>query len=237
MDKYYVYGHYKTGESDIPFYIGKGNGRRAYEKTRQNKHWHSIVDKYGYVVKILAEGLSQEESFWLETQLIGMFGRHDLGNGPLVNHTDGGEGISGYTFSEDSKNKMSSVRKDKSYDEIYGPEKADEIKQKQSISWSSNKHYIFSTGNIPWNAGTKKIVLKKTKEEISENCRKSKTSNKNPRFDHKIYHFVHKDGREDMLTRYSLAEKYPEEKLFTSGLGNILTGKTITYKGWSILKT
>jgi hypothetical protein len=93
MDKYYVYGHYKTGEPNIPFYIGKGYGRRAYDKNH-TRHWHNVVNKHGYEIRFLAEGLSETDAFWLEKQLIGMFGRADLGRGPLVNMTDGGEGAS-----------------------------------------------------------------------------------------------------------------------------------------------
>ena len=97
MNKFYVYAHYKTGEKDIPFYIGKGFGERAYKKSGKdrNKWWHNIVNKHGREVRLLAENLSENDAFWLETHLIGMFGRADLGNGPLVNLTNGGEGNSG----------------------------------------------------------------------------------------------------------------------------------------------
>jgi hypothetical protein len=167
MDKYYVYGHYKTGESDIPFYIGKGNGRRAYEKTRQNKHWHSIVDKYGYVVKILAEGLSQEESFWLETQLIGMFGRHDLGNGPLVNHTDGGDGGSGHKYvpSEEVKQRTSRTMKNAPHTDEHNKNVSKALMGKHlgRTPWNKGK----KTGKPSWNKGIPQSVSAKEKNRAA----------------------------------------------------------------------
>jgi hypothetical protein len=92
MYKFYVHAHYKKGEPDIPFYIGKGQRRRAYSKNKRTAEWRAVVEECGYDVRILAEHLSQKDSLWLESYLIGMFGRADLGKGPLVNRTDGGQG-------------------------------------------------------------------------------------------------------------------------------------------------
>jgi hypothetical protein len=119
MNDYYVYGHYKIGEDNIPFYIGFGRGRRAKSKEKRNKHWHSVVDKYGYQVKLLCEQITKNEAKQLEVQLIGMFGRSDIGKGPLVNKTNGGDSSNGKKFekghvtwnkgiplAEDAKRKM-----------------------------------------------------------------------------------------------------------------------------------
>lgn len=95
LNIFYVYAHYKNGEQDIPFYIGKGHSSRAFLSFARNKWWNNIANKYGYHVKILANNLFESEAFWLETQLIGMFGRSDIGKGPLVNMTNGGEGPKG----------------------------------------------------------------------------------------------------------------------------------------------
>jgi hypothetical protein len=104
---FYIYAHYKTGEPDVPFYIGKGSGDRAYEKYDRRPHWKNVVAKYGYEVRILHDGLTEEEAFWIETKLIGMWGRADLGKGPLVNHTNGGEGASGQIQTEETKKQKS----------------------------------------------------------------------------------------------------------------------------------
>ena len=114
---HYVYAHYKKGEANIPFYIGKGIGKRAREKFRRSKHWKAVVKKYGYDIRILYENLSEEDAFWIETKLIGMFGRSDKGLGPLVNHTDGGDGSSGAVRSEKSKKQTSEKMKGRKYAE------------------------------------------------------------------------------------------------------------------------
>ena len=97
-NRYYVYAHYKTGEENIPFYIGFGSGNRYKTKSKRNPHWHSIVKKYGFYSKILANELIKADAKALEIQLIGMFGRSDLGKGPLVNKTDGGDQSNGKKF-------------------------------------------------------------------------------------------------------------------------------------------
>lgn len=111
MEKeYYVYLHIKE-TTDEPFYVGKGKGYRATRKAYRTEHWNNIVSKHGYDVIMLEENLTEEESFELEIYWIKRIGRRDLGLGPLINYSDGGEGTSGYKHSEESKKKMSDSRR------------------------------------------------------------------------------------------------------------------------------
>ena len=126
-NKYYVYAHYKTGEPDIPFYIGKGHKKRAWSKNNRNTWWKNIVAKHGFEVRLLAEHISEEDAIYLEIQLIGMFGRADLGKGPLVNMTDGGDGTSG----------VISARKGKA-----GKKHTEEWKRAKSIAMKGNQHLL-----------------------------------------------------------------------------------------------
>ena len=105
----YVYKHSRLDTKEV-FYIGIGsseNYKRAYSKDSRNKFWHSIVNKCGYAVDILLTDLNWEEACDIEKYLISSIGRRDLGNGVLVNMTDGGDGVFGFKFNEESIKKMS----------------------------------------------------------------------------------------------------------------------------------
>ena len=98
---YYTYGHYKADSKQL-FYIGKGKGRRAHEKDSRSDYWRNIVNKYGYTVEIFAEWESEQDAFIHEKFLIECF--QDLTD--LCNLTDGGDGCSGYVWTEEQKAKL-----------------------------------------------------------------------------------------------------------------------------------
>ena len=105
-NKFYIYAHINPLKNEI-FYIGKGHGKRAFNKNSRSKFWKDTVKKYGYIVDILEEGLTEEEAFEREIFYIQKIGRRDLGTGPLVNLTGGGDGIIGRIISEETKKLMS----------------------------------------------------------------------------------------------------------------------------------
>jgi len=86
---YYTYAYLR--EDGTPYYIGKGKGKRAYEK------WNRIVsipeDKKH--ILILKKGLSEDEAFRHEIYMIAIFGRKDIGTGILCNLCAGGRGSRG----------------------------------------------------------------------------------------------------------------------------------------------
>jgi hypothetical protein len=130
MDNYYVYLHIKadTGE---PFYVGKGKGDRHTKKNRSS-FWKNIVNKHGYDILILEYNLCEQKAFELEVYWIKRIGRRDLGLGPLVNLTDGGEGASGKKLTIEHKNKIR--------EKIIGIKRSDEYKKKLSKIMSGDKN-------------------------------------------------------------------------------------------------
>ncbi len=104
---FYVYVHRKSSDGSI-FYVGKGTGNRAYVKTKRSKYWNNVVNKYGYTVEIIQNYLPEWLAFELETYLIA---EYRLLGYNLCNLTEGGEGASGCTRSEETKlkNKIAST--------------------------------------------------------------------------------------------------------------------------------
>lgn len=132
--RFYVYAWLR--EDGTPFYIGKGTGRRAWT---QNCHIQRVppVNR----IKILEDGLTDEEAREWEVDLISILGRKDLGTGCLRNLTNGGEGISGYRFSDHSKAKMSAAKKGRKRGPQSPQHKARRAEaQMQRIAWSHEKH-------------------------------------------------------------------------------------------------
>jgi len=106
---FYVYAYYVPGEF-TPIYIGKGRGDRCYQhlqlyKSRTRGMFRSkliSLQRQGIrpLVLKLYENLTEEQAFEKERMLIKLYGRRDIGTGCLCNHTDGGDGVSGYIASD-----------------------------------------------------------------------------------------------------------------------------------------
>jgi hypothetical protein len=73
----------------------------VYDNSGRNKYWHNIVKSCGYTYEILCKGLTDEQARELEIILIEFYGRYDLGLGPLVNMTNGGDGGSGFVYTKE----------------------------------------------------------------------------------------------------------------------------------------
>lgn len=108
-----VYRHLKKTDLKV-FYIGIGyNEKRAYSINNRNNYWRNVAKKNDYIVEIIAKNLDWEIAKELEMLLISQYGRIDKGTGILVNMTDGGDGVQGLKFSEETKKQMSNSQKGK----------------------------------------------------------------------------------------------------------------------------
>ena len=98
--RFYTYAYLR--EDRTPYYIGKGEGRRAYLQLN-----HKVKTPPKDRILILKDKLLENESFNHEEYMIAVLGRKDLGTGILRNRTNGGAGgISGFKHSDETKNKM-----------------------------------------------------------------------------------------------------------------------------------
>jgi hypothetical protein len=103
----YTYIHRRESDNAI-FYVGKGKDRRAWENTGRSEHWRRVKAKHGCKVEIVAPWDTDAEACEHEIFLIACF--KDMGC-PLVNKTNGGEGMSGYNPTPETRKKISVAAK------------------------------------------------------------------------------------------------------------------------------
>jgi hypothetical protein len=122
MYQYYCYRHIRI-DKNVPFYVGIGRVRkrniksishnydRAYSKRNRNPIWKNIVAKTDYKVEILFETDCEKTIYEKEIEFIKLYGMRQNG-GLLCNLTEGGEGIKGYLFTKEHREKMSLIQKE-----------------------------------------------------------------------------------------------------------------------------
>ena len=120
QNKYYLYRHIRLDKNNV-FYVGIGTKPekfgtviyeyyRAFSKTRRSVFWRNIINKTEYKVDILFEHSDYNFIKQKEIEFIKLYGRRNIGEGDLVNLTDGGEGMLNYITSELTKDKIRKKR-------------------------------------------------------------------------------------------------------------------------------
>lgn len=125
---YYVYIY--LDESLNPYYVGMGKGRRALQK-------HLYVDVPPFDrIQVREQGMTEEQAWDLEVELIAKIGRESLNEGPLKNLSPGGMGAkSGWNHSENTKRRISESLKGRKikdtsrYKGTTTPEWAEKVRQ------------------------------------------------------------------------------------------------------------
>ena len=215
MTKFYVYIHRRESDG-LPFYVGKGSGRRAWSSSKRNNYWQNTKSKHGVLVEIVFENLSEEDAFDCEKNTIAEFRYFGY---PLTNMTNGGEGTSGFIVSDVVRNKLSKFNKGKTISE--------ETRLKISLANSGRK--------LTEEHRVKLSIAKKGKLPYNLNKKQPSTSKiNNPSSDKNTYTFLHENGDVFRGNRYDLCEKYglPIDKI-----GKLFyTKPREKVRGWKLIK-
>ena len=127
-----MYLHRRATDGAV-FYVGKGKGRRAWDKRRgYNAHWHRVAVKHGVIVEIYKDGMSECCAMPLESVLIGIIGIDNLTNITL------GGGHSGYEWTDEQIAKKSGENHFN-----YGKKLSKETIGKISKSQSGKNHHNY----------------------------------------------------------------------------------------------
>jgi hypothetical protein len=139
----YIYGDFRFLHE--PFYVGKGQGTRAYNFICRNVHLKNKLKRTGKpIVILIKKNLSETSALALEKSLTAFIGRKDLNRGPLYNLTDGGDKSNIYIRTEEIKQRTSKGVKNNWIKRRKLPPKkgwfhSEESKRKQSESMKGKK--------------------------------------------------------------------------------------------------
>jgi len=156
-----VYQHLRDDTKQI-FYIGieldsdkrKATGLRSTKINGRNKFWKNITDKTNYSIEILFNDLTNKESKEIEKYLIKFYGRRNLGLGPLVNLTDGGDGAVGCVQTLEHRTKISNSLKGRKFSTTHKQNLSKSLKGlKKNIKYEEmftvkNKHLWMGEKNV-----------------------------------------------------------------------------------------
>jgi hypothetical protein len=199
-NRFYTYAYLR--EDKTPYYIGKGTGDRIYSTNRRN---NPPKDKSRII--FLKQNLTEEEAFRHEIYMIAVFGRKDLETGILRNKTYGGDGISGYVFSEETKKKLSEAHKGKTHSEE-SKRKMSEVNKGKTLS---EEHKI------------KLSEAKKGKTFSEESKRKMSEAHKGKTFSEEHKRKISETNKGRTLseeTRRKISEARKGRKWWNDGCGN-----------------
>ena len=185
-----------------PVYVGKGKDDRVFCSSIELQKKNPDLKLSSMII---LSGIKESCAFCYESFLISLIGRKDLYTGPLLNKTDGGDGLSGHIFSEEHRTNIGKKSRGRAHTEAT---KQKMREKKLGIKFSLEHKRKLSESRMGSNNpmfGKKRIHSEETKEKMS----KTKAGCNNPMFGKK------RDISEETRRNISigLIGKYPKPML------------------------
>lgn len=165
MKDFYVYKYLR--EDGTPYYVGKGKGKRAWNRGKNERIKKPSEDR----IVIVETNLTENEAFELEKKLILEYGRKDIGTGILQNRTDGGDGVAGAKFGRPPQERIDKIAKWHT-----GKKRSEETRIKLRES------HIGIKDSEETKVKKSKSATKPKSDTHKENIRKSKLGKNNPMY-------------------------------------------------------
>ncbi len=146
---YVVYEHWRT-DTNQPFYVGKGKAGRE-KRLSQRGEWHKrVVNKVRHAghdieIRVVEKNLLPESAACFEKMRIAYW---RAVKAPLVNATDGGDGVPGYRYTPEQRANISASRK--------GQKLSEEHKAKLSLAMKGRYISPETRAKMSANNGMKK---------------------------------------------------------------------------------
>lgn len=236
--RHYVYLHRRASDQ-LPFYVGKGKGRRAWDKNGRNRYWRLIAEKHGHDVTIVREDLSEPCALALERVGISIL----RGRGAeLANQVDGGGGISGWHHSAEAKARIGAASKVR----VLTPKTLAALRARDGMPISEEHRRKLSAAKkgkpkaTPHSEETRRKISAshmgmrpsaETLRRLSESHKGKFMGRLSPSYDHTVRSFAHPDHgtftgtRADFILAYSLAD---------GDVSAVIHGRQKSVKGWRL---
>jgi hypothetical protein len=222
--RFYVYAFLRSNDSEhgkkfTPYYIGKGTGKRMFEK------YGRIVpspenDSY---IAIVQDNLTEREAFSLEIYCIQLYGRIQTNTGILRNRTDGGDGPSGMIMSQETRERMSLARRGEKHP-LWGKPRPDHVKRmiSEANRGANNFHY-----GKPMPETTRRKISEANKGKPKGEAHRQKLADANCKYEYLLHA---PDGTAHAINNLNRFCK--ENGLDTSTMNKMIKAGR-SHKGWT----
>lgn len=250
MDNFYVYNHVRADTNEI-FYVGKGKGKRAYQKANRNKEWKKITSKVDYSVNILVDKLHEDDALKIERFYQVNYNKENI---PLCNKCEcGKKGAYGYKHTQEEIMKISEASKNlwknkdyrkmmlfinkgnsngfadkkkyKLWHKDYGIQELTKSEIREKYKVSESHIYAVIKGDRMNSNGWKLY------ENIDKQSLKDIRSNGFKNRDNDLHFFYHEEFGERICRKIDLQKEF---NLRQESLLRVIQGKFHSVKGWRI---